>query len=486
MAENTDKPVADVKQKTECPEGAKNISTESGIEVFVSDDKQQCWARLSKTDEGGLPEKGKVERVLEEYNIVSEFVKTEELDRIYAEFIVDRNILVAEGKQKKDGVDGEIKYSFKTSVKEMLKEYEEGKIDYKELSIIQQVETGDVLAELIPPAEGEDGTTLTGETAKAEPGVPAVLPQGKNTQISEGDPGKLVSTIDGSVSLNGDKVDVEPVVIIDGNVDYSTGNIDFDGSIIIKGGISAGFSVKSHGDVTVLGTVEDAAIDTEKNVILKSGFIGKGTGRIMAGGDVCLQFAENQFINTSGNLHVADALLHCTVKSDGTVTVLGAKGVIGGFISARESIDLNCVGSPTFTATELNVGMSRELREKIDKFNEDLKQHKSNKEKVSKSIHLLNKIKLFKRNLSEKQEKLFVALYDTVKKLDKEKNVLNKVKMEIDDALGGMENARINIKQKVYPGVKVGFGNLKNKVKDHGVGINFRLKDNKIVAFKNA
>ena len=55
----------------------------------------------------------------------------------------------------------------------------------------------------------------------------------------------------------------------------------------------------------------------------------------------------------------------------------------------------------------------------------------------------------------------------------------------MDKALGGMENARINIKQKVYPGVKVGFGNLKKNVKDHGVGINFRLKDNKIVAFKN-
>ncbi len=56
---------------------------------------------------------------------------------------------------------------------------------------------------------------------------------------------------------------------------------------------------------------------------MQGGFKGKGTGRITAQEDVVLTFAENQVIIAGGDITVSDALLHCNVESDKSISVLG-------------------------------------------------------------------------------------------------------------------------------------------------------------------
>lgn len=465
-------------------ESAEIISSENGIEITVSEDKCKCWIMLSKTSTSALPGKMDVQSELEKNKIYDELIIAENLKEIYDKFIFDRKILIAKGKQKHDGKDGEITYNFKTNIGELLKDQENEKIDFKELGIIQQVATGDVVAELVPPEEGENGIDVFGEEAEAKPGEPAKLTPGMNTGISETDPDKLVSAIDGAVSLKGNKVNVDPVVVIDGDVDYSTGNIYFKGAVFIKGGIIAGFQVKSTGDVSVLGVVEDAVVEAEGNVELKSGFVGKGTGRIVAGGEVILQFSENQNISAGGNIFVADSLLHCTVKSDGVVEVAGSKGIIGGTTAALESITALSAGNQTFTSTVLNVGMSHKTHDQIAQFKSDVKTNKANTIKVKKAIYLLNKIKLLKRVLPEKQQQLYDLLVKTSKSLEQERKVFRKTKSEIDEALEKVIKAQIEIKQKMYPGVVIEFGNKKKTLHNHSIGVTFRIKNDEISAFK--
>ena len=64
-------------------------------------------------------------------------------------------------------------------------------------------------------------------------------------EVSE-DKLKLISKVDGHVTLENDKVFVSNVLeLVD--VDASTGDINYSGSVMIKGNVLAGFSVKAAG-----------------------------------------------------------------------------------------------------------------------------------------------------------------------------------------------------------------------------------------------
>ena len=479
--QNTTEPSTRAEQKSEPSE---TIFNSGGFELILSKDKYKCWVKMSKTSEGVMPEKTELLKALEDKKIAKDFINGEEINRIFDEYVFEQVVLIAEGKSKKDGANGKVKYFFKTDIYEHLKEDDKGRVDFKEINLIQQVKKGEVVAELVPPEKGTDGVTVTGEIVKAKDGSPVNLPVGLNTEISENNPNQLTATIDGSVTLKRNKVSVDPVVVIDGDIDYSTGNVNYKGAVVIKGDIKAGFTVKSEGDVTVNGVVEDAVIEAVGSVVLKSGFVGHGTGHITAGGDVILPFAENQHIYSDKNVIVSDALLHCTIEADGKVIVSGDKGVIGGSIFAHDSIEVQSAGSQTYTKTVLSVGVKREIREKMEQFKVDLKNNKTNIEKVDKAVYLLDKVKLLKRTMPPKQQERYNNLLAAKKKLLEEKNALAKTKEELDKPFKHLENAVIRIDRQIYPGVRIEFGNVKKTVREETVGVSFRIKDEAITELK--
>lgn len=479
--QNTTAPSTRDEQKSEPSE---SIYNSGGFEVILSKDKFKCWVKMSKTDEGVMPEKDELLKALEDKKIAKDFINEEELDRIFNEYVFEQVVLIAEGKYKKDGVNGKVKYFFKTDISEHLKEDDKGRVDFKEINLIQQVKKGEVVAELVPPEKGADGITVTGEIVRAKDGKQTNLPAGINTEISESNPNRLIASIDGSVALKRKKVTVDPVVVIEGDIDFSTGNVNYNGSVVIKGDIKAGFTVQSEGDVTVNGIVEDAVIEAKESVILKSGFIGRGTGRIKAGGDVILPFAENQHIYSGKNVIVSDALLHCTIEADEKVNVSGNKGVIGGSIFARDSIEVQSAGSPTYTKTVLSVGMKRKTREKMEQFEVDLKNNKTNIEKIDKAVLLLEKIKLLKRTLPPNKQEQYNNLLAAKKKLLEEKNALAKTKKELYDVFEHLKKAVIRVRQQTYPGVSIEFGNVKKTVQEETAGVSFRIKDEAIIELK--
>jgi len=466
------------------PEPTETIHNFGGFEVILSKDKFKCWVKMSKTDEGVMPDKAELLDVLEEHKIEKDLINEEELNRIFNEYVFERVVLIAEGKSRKDGANAFVKYFFKTDLSEHLKEDDKGRIDFKEINLIQNVKQGEVVAELVPPEKGTDGITVTGEIIKAKDGNPANLPVGLNTEISKSNPNKLIATLEGSVTLKRNKVNVDPVVVIEGDVDFSTGNVNYKGAVVIKGDIKAGFTVKSEGDVTVNGVVEDAVIETEGSVILKSGFVGRGTGRITAGGDVILPFAENQNIYSRENVIVSDALLHCNIEADGRVVVSGDKGVIGGSIFAHDSIEVQRAGSQTYIKTVLGVGTKHETRGKMEQFKVDSNNNKTDIDKVDKAVQLLDKIRLLKSTLPPKQQQLHNSLLIAKEKLLKEEKALAKTKEELDEKFGYLENAVIRINQQIHPGVIIEIGNLNKVVQEEMGSVSFKIKDKDITELK--
>jgi len=101
-------------------------------------------------------------------------------------------------------------------------------------------------------------------------GKPAVLPKGKNVEISE-DGQSLIAGIDGQVNYIDGKVSVFANYEVPADVDNSTGNISFVGNVIIRGNVLSGFTVEAGGSVEVMGVVEAAVIKADGDIILRRG-----------------------------------------------------------------------------------------------------------------------------------------------------------------------------------------------------------------------
>ena len=133
-------------------------------------------------------------------------------------------IEVAEGAKSVDGRDAYIQYNFETDqTKIRLREGNNGKVDFKELNIIQNVVQNQPLAKKIPFEDGTDGKTVTGRMIPAKSGKDTALPVGNNVHV--GDDGVTIfASQNGQVVVAGGKINVEPVLTIPGDVNLKTGN----------------------------------------------------------------------------------------------------------------------------------------------------------------------------------------------------------------------------------------------------------------------
>lgn len=76
---------------------------------------------------------------------------------------------------------------------------------------MQNIRENDIICEIIPPTPGKPGTTVTGKIIAATDGKPALVPQGRNTRLS--DDGKyLLAARNGHVAFSGRNFQVKPVL----------------------------------------------------------------------------------------------------------------------------------------------------------------------------------------------------------------------------------------------------------------------------------
>ncbi|HQJ09233.1 MAG TPA: FapA family protein, partial [Deltaproteobacteria bacterium] len=163
---------------------------------------------------------------------------------------VDTWVTVAQGEKAGNGCDGYVHFHFSREGRKVrLKEDASGRVNFKDMNLIQNVKKGDVLCELIPPEKGRSGRTVRGEEIPGRLGIPAKLPSGKNVEVADNG-AKLVAAIDGMVVWEDPRVSVEPVYVVD-MVDSNTGNIRFNGSVVVNGEIGDGFEIHAAEDVTV-------------------------------------------------------------------------------------------------------------------------------------------------------------------------------------------------------------------------------------------
>jgi uncharacterized protein (DUF342 family) len=374
--------------------------------------------------------------------------------------------LVARGTPPCHGEDGWIEYFFDTSSKPQPKQLENGRVDYKQIGLIQSVEKDALLARIVPPQRGVPGITVRGKDIPARSGTAATVAAGPNTHFTGPDNTELRAAVSGAVSMTRGIISVDQTYTLKGSVDFSSGNIDFPGDVIINGNVTAGFSVRAAGRVEIRGIVEDATVEAKGDVLVKGGFEGYGRGVIRSGGMVHIKFVENQTVIACGSIYVGEDVLNANLQSDdGIFLTTGIGTVIGGRLRARSGITAKVLGNPQCTPTAVEIYQlqpdevllaeketvagekTRELND-IAALLPMLQQRKMSDPQHSQEIDA-EIGKLQQRLLLLKEE--LTSLTQAIKTL--------KAEVEKSKRIG-----RIHVLSKVYPGVEITIAGMKYSV----------------------
>src|SRR5699024_10137395 len=176
--------------------------------------------------------------------------------------INDFPMLIAEGINKEDGLDGKIDYAILISTE--VDHSFSG--DFKDVMRLPLVDKDMKIATLIPPTKGKNGMTVTGKEIKAHQGKTKLLRAGKNIQFRK----------------DNQSFHIETVYEVNETLSIRTGNIDINGSVIIRGDVPSGYTVRATGDVKVYGLLEAANIYSGGSVYVSEGISGLKKGVIEA------------------------------------------------------------------------------------------------------------------------------------------------------------------------------------------------------------
>ena len=115
-----------------------------------------------------------------------------------------------------------------------------------------------------------------------------------------------------------------------------------------------------------MGGVEGAELESDGSIEITGGIMAGNKGSIKAGKSVRSSFVQDGTIIAAEDIVVTQSIMHSHVKAGGSVSCIGAKGlVVGGSIQAGDMVTARTVGNPMSTATVIEVGVKPELREEL-------------------------------------------------------------------------------------------------------------------------
>lgn len=448
-------------------EAQEEIKVDTTIVVSVSPDKMKGYITLSQPEGGRVASYDDIINALKKEGVL--FGLDNQMISTMAQYpIYNEAICIAQGKEPVNGKNGYIEYHFDTTMDRKPTILDDGRVDFRELNLIECITAGSKLCTIAEPKPGVPGRTVKGHEIPAAPGKAAVLPKGKNTEVSS-DGLSLLAAIDGQVSLSDGSLSVFASHEVQANVDNSTGNISFVGNVTVKGNVLSGFSVEAGGNVEVWGVVEGAVVKAGGDIILKRGMQGMGKGVLISGGDIVARYIEHSNIEAKGDIK-SESIMHSNIKCGNKLELSGKKGLlVGGVCKAGREISAKVIGSHMATVTELEVGVDPSLRERAKVLHELISNSERDIKKADQAVTILKSLEAAGALTPEKQEMLQKSIRTKVF-LSTRLNEYKEEIVEVDAKLQHDSNGRIKAYTCIYPGTKVSIGTCLMYVKENLAG----------------
>ena len=436
---------------------AYNPANDSIISVDITDHEMKAYFEVQPPGAGGIDQSSETILTFLKNNNVIHGIMEQSIENFENHPSYNEQILVAQGTPPADGENAQIVYNFDAGHSKVKLKEKNGRVDFKEMNLVQNVVEGQILAKKSPPEEGTTGRTVTGKLLPAKSGKDATIGVGKNVDLSE-DGMIAKSTINGQVIIASEKLNVEPIYVVQGDVNLKTGgNVIFLGTVLVKGSVDDGFKVKASGNIEVMGNVGKAELDAEGDIIVHQGITGKGAGNIQAGKSVWAKFIENAKVEASEYVVASDGIINSKVAADKKVVCQGKRAtIVGGVLRAGEEIHAKTFGSIAGSETILEVGYDPKSKEKLAQLDERVQKLDETVDEVSLNVHTLENLKKVKKELPEEKEQFLSELKQKQADIEAEKKTYLKDIEVLQEHLAALKiRGKIGASSKVFPGVRV-------------------------------
>lgn len=455
-------------------------SADASLSVELAEGEMKAYLMAYPPGIGGAdPSYEQITSFLE-MNGVVDGIDDEAIRAFVDEPVYRESILVAQGIPPRNGADAKVRYSFQTDPGQVTLKETNGRVDFKELNLVQNVVQGQVLARKEPAQRGEPGRTVTGKLIPAGDGKDTEIPAGKNVTLSE-DKRTATANINGQVVISAGRISVEPVHVINGDVNLRTGNVLFLGTVLVKGNVDDGFTVKAAGNIEVMGNVGKSNLDAEGDIIVHQGIAGKSAGTIRAGRSLWSKFIENARVEAGDLVVVSDGIMNSMVLSDRKIICKGRRAsVVGGQLKAVEEINAKSLGSVAGSETVLEVGYDPKRKEKLAQLDGDREKYLQELEEIKLNMGTIENLVRSGRTVSDEKKQYYQQLKEKKVAIQAEVAKLDEAAQEIRDHLANLKVAgRISASGTVFPGVRV-------SIKDAFLEVRNEFKAVTFIAEKNA
>jgi len=412
---------------------------------------------------------------------VTHGIWNEVLHQIVEEKSLNKWVTVAKGEQPGEGKDGYVLYHFnKDGHRAKLTEDRRGRVNIKDMNLIQNVVKGDVLCELVPPETGNSGISVKGEEILGKVGAPAKLPSGKNIETSP-DGNKLLAAIDGMVVWSDSEVIVEPIYVVD-KVDSSTGNVRFNGSVVVNGEVGDGYEIHAQEDVTVAMSVGRVVITSGGNIKISGGILGQEKAQVTAQGSIRAKFIQDAHVKAMKEIVVEDYIRNSEVTAGGPIIVKSPQGWISGStVSSEAWIYCHTIGHVASPVdTQLIIGHNPALFHEREQCKQDLLERITDFLKLQASLGKLRIMKT-KGALSPQQEDLYKKILDAVETVKHNLYTLDARIHELTEKINMVFSGNIYIEGIANEGARIMIGRAVRDVNESRVKTQFSLRNNEIV-----
>jgi len=213
---------------------------------------------------------------------------------------------------------------------------------------------GQPLAQLHPPTNGTEGLDVFGHEIASSPGKPFALRLDAGAERHSSDENLLVASRGGQVEFDQGRLGVSELRIVK-EVDYSVASIDFDGSVEVQGDVGARFEVRGGASVLIHGSVENAEVDSDRQVEIRGPVLGHGEALLVSGSDMLLLSARETEIHCGGQLVVQRELLWCQLEVYGDLCIEHGR-LVGGETRLGGKLVVDELGSREEAQTRIELG----------------------------------------------------------------------------------------------------------------------------------
>ncbi len=393
-------------------------------------------------------------------------INDETIENLIRDRIKGKSIIFAKGDPPTEGSGPRFIWHENTGSQELERDITEEVVKADRAGhFFSRVSKGQQIVSKLPSEGGKTGTNVLGESVNI-PDSDLSLAAGEGTFLSKD--GLVVHADRSGVAVwAGNRVSVSDIQYFEGNVDTLNGNIKINGSVCIENDVCSGSSIDVLGDIFVGGNIENADVYSRKgSVIARSGIVGQGQARILAGRDVVAGFIQDATVGAKLDVYAGCYIINSAVSAGRDIIVTAAEGLIrGGTTFAERKIEVNVAGSEEYIETELKVGYTapQHISRSRYQLRQDERQTRMELAYVQKRHSFLRLLKDRMGKLPKDKEEQLVELEERENILLSQRRDHEARELEIKNKADAMDGSKvvaetIRIYDIIHPNVSVSVG----------------------------